>query len=251
MDIVVLEDPVAVGAAGADAIARWVEERTDGALGLATGATPMPVYEALVHRHHDDGLSFAGVRCFLLDEYVGLSTRDPCSYARFIRERFANLVDLPEDHVLGPDGMAEDLDAECRSYEDAIAATGGIALQLLGIGANGHIGFNEPGASFGAATHVEELTARTRGDNARFFPPGTTVPSRVVTQGIGTILRARRILLVATGPAKAEAVVRAVEGPMTTAVPASALQRHARTTVLLDRDAAAMLQRPARPERRP
>jgi glucosamine-6-phosphate deaminase len=209
-------------------------------LGLATGSTPLPAYRELVRRHRAGEVTFATATVFLLDEYVGPAAASTAGYRAFIERELTGRVDLPPDALHAPDGLAADLEQECADYEAAIAGAGGIDLQLLGIGGDGHIGFNEPTSSLASRTRLKTLTAETRRDNARFFDDGE-VPRHVITQGIGTILDARHLLLAATGATKATAVALAVEGPLTAMVPASALQLHPHATVVVDEAAAAGL----------
>jgi glucosamine-6-phosphate deaminase len=210
-------------------------------LGVATGSSPIALYEDLAERVQDGRLDCSELTAFALDEYVGVPARDPRSYAAFIRTHVTLPLGLDAARVHVPDGNAVDLDAGCRAYEDAIAAAGGVDLQILGLGANGHIGFNEPGSSFGSRTRVETLAARTRADNARFFDDSREVPTRSVTQGLATIMRARRIVLLATGSAKAGALAAAIEGPVTASCPGSILQFHPDVTVIVDEGAAGQL----------
>jgi len=242
MEVVILPDAAAVARVGADVVEAVVRGRPAPVLGLATGSSPVPLYRELARRHREAGLSFAATRAFLLDDYVGLAPDHPQRYAAVIRRDFAAGVDLPDDALDWPHGDAPDLPAECARYEAAIAAAGGVDVQILGIGADGHLAFNEPGSSLSSRTRAKTLTARTREDNARFFGSVAEVPLHVVTQGLGTILEARQLLMVATGDAKAGPVARAVEGPVSAACPASVLQLHQRATVLLDQAAAANLE---------
>lgn len=211
-------------------------------LGLATGSSPLPVYAELVERHRTEGLSFAGTTMFLLDEYVGLGRGHPQSFGAFIRREFVRHIDVKPESVHGPDGNSADLEDACTRYESLIADAGGIGLQLLGIGSNGHIGFNEPPSSLSSRTRVKTLADRTRRDNARFFDMPEEVPLQALTQGVGTILEARRIVLLASGASKSMAIERAVEGPVIPMVPASALQLHPQVTVIVDDDAAGGLE---------
>ena len=241
MEVVIVPDEESAGTLVADVIAAHVG---DGAvLGLATGSSPLPVYRELIRRHRDEALTFAGCRAFLLDEYVTLPRAHPESYHSVIRREFANLVDI--DRVDGPDGSATDIPAEAARYEAAIAEAGGVDVQLLGIGTDGHVGFNEPGSSLASRTRVKTLTQQTRDDNARFFDSVDEVPPHVLTQGLGTILEAGHLVLIATGSAKAEAVAAAVEGPLSASCPASVLQLHPHATLVVDEAAAANLVRAA------
>jgi glucosamine-6-phosphate deaminase len=201
----------------------------------------VPVYDELTARYSAGVLSFAAAKAFLLDEYVGLPPGHPQSYASYITSVFTSRVDFAPEAVQGPDGSAGDLVAAAAAYEAALAAAGGVDVQLLGIGADGHIGFNEPGSSLASRTRLKTLTQQTRVDNARFFSSLDEVPRHVITQGVGTILDARHLVLVASGTAKAAAVAAAVEGPVTAMVPASALQLHPHVSVVVDEPAASSL----------
>lgn len=241
MEVVIAEQRELTGLA-ADAVERLVREEPSAVLGLATGSTPMPVYDELVRRHREEGLSFAGARGFLLDEYVGLCRDHPQRYRRVISQEIVERVEWPEEQVLGPDGLAEDLAEACARYEQSIAEAGGIDLQLLGIGADGHVAFNEPGSSLASRTRVKSLTAQTREDNARFFDSPEEVPVHCLTQGLGTISEARHLVLLATGEHKAPAVRQLVEGAISARWPATVLQLHPHVTVLVDEAAASGLE---------
>jgi len=210
-------------------------------LGLATGGTPIRVYRKLVEMHDNDRLDFSAVTTFNLDEYVGLPGDHPQSYRYFMQQQlFDHInVDLHRTHV--PDGTAADLATAACDYEGRIRQAGGIDLQLLGIGSNGHIAFNEPGSAADSRTRVVDLTSETIEANARFFDSPDQVPRKAITMGIGTILEARQIVLMATGSKKADAVYRALHGPVTTENPASLLRQHSQVVFVLDREAAARL----------
>ena len=238
MEIVILPSPEAVCAAGAEIVARLVARKPDAVLGLPTGATPRPLYAELVRRHRDEGLSFARVTTFNLDEYVGVAPEHPGSFRRYMDEAFFRHVDVMRAHV--PDGRAADMPAACAGYEAAIAAAGGLDLVLLGLGEDGHVAFNEPTSSLASRTRMKTLSAASRAANQAAFG-SEPVPDHVVTMGIATILDARRCVLLAHGARKASALAAMVEGPVTSMVPASALQLHARTTVLCDEAAASGL----------
>lgn len=241
MDVIIEPDDAACGVTVAEVFDRAVRSgaRT---LGLATGSSPLSVYGELIRRHREEGLSFADVQAFLLDEYVGLPPEHTQSYAYFIRTRFSEHVDIDPARVHGPDGVADDVFAAADRYDAAIVESGPIDVQLLGIGVNGHIGFNEPGSSLGSRTRVTTLTEQTRQDNARFFDSIDEVPRHVITQGLGTISSARHLVLIATGQHKAAAIAAAVEGPLTASCPASVLQLHPRVTVVVDEAAAVRLE---------
>ncbi|VXB51429.1 Glucosamine-6-phosphate deaminase [Arthrobacter sp. 9AX] len=241
MEVVILSGSKQIGKLAADAIEELVRRKPDAVLGLATGSSPLPTYDELAARHERDGLDFSRTQGFALDEYVGLPAGHPESYREVIRREFTNRVNIAPENVHGPDGTATDIPAACRAYEESIAAAGGIDLQLLGVGTDGHIGFNEPGSSFASRTRIKSLIEQTRRDNARFFSSLAEVPHHVLTQGLGTIMEARHVILVATGAQKAQAVRDFVEGPVAAICPASVLQFHPHATVLLDEAAASAL----------
>jgi len=240
---VVITTPDQAAGLVADAITELVVRRPDAVLGVATGSSPLAVYDELGRRVADGRLTLARARAFMLDEYVGLPAEHPERYRTVIDRDFVAKVDIDPDNVHGPDGLADDLPAACAAYEQAIADAGGVDLQLLGIGSDGHIAFNEPGSSLASRTRIKSLTRQTREDNARFFGGEVeAVPRHCLTQGIGTILKARHIVLVATGRSKAEAVHQLAEGPISALWPATALQLHPHVTVLVDSAAASRLQ---------
>jgi glucosamine-6-phosphate deaminase len=241
VEVIVRPTPDDVARVAADVVAGVVARRPAAVLGVATGSSPVGVYAELARRVEDGRLDLSGVTAFALDEYVGLPAGHPQAYAAVVARDVTGPLRLDPARVHVPDGGAADLEAAAEDYERAIADAGGVDLQLLGIGGNGHVGFNEPTSSFGSRTRIKTLTARTRADNARFFASPDEVPLHCLTQGLGTILGARRLLLVAQGEAKAEAVAAAVEGPLTSMCPGSALQLHPRATVVVDEAAAARL----------
>ena len=223
-------------------VARALHTRPNLVLGLATGRTMEAVYAHLVRLYEDDGLDFSLARTFNLDEYVGLPPEDPGSYRYYMnRHLFHNVnIDLRNTHL--PDGMAADLEAECRAYEDKIHDCNGIDLQLLGIGRSGHIGFNEPLSAMQSRTRVKALSPETISQNARYFDSPEQMPHRAITMGVGTILECRRCVMMVTGAEKANVIAKAVEGPVTSMISATALQLHPRCTVIVDVEAAAQLQ---------
>ncbi|MGH9229564.1 MAG: glucosamine-6-phosphate deaminase [Acidimicrobiales bacterium] len=241
MEVVIVPGPDAAGELVGGAVAALVARGPGAVLGLATGSSPLAVYRNLAGRHAGGGLSLAAAGAFLLDEYVGLPAGHPQSYRSFIARELEAHVDFEPGAIRGPDVDADDLLAACDAYEAAIRNGGGVDLQLLGIGTDGHIGFNEPGSSLASRTRIKTLTDQTRQDNARFFASLDEVPRHVVTQGVGTILEARHLVLLAFGPRKAEAVAAAVEGPVTAMAPASALQLHPHATVVVDEPVAVRL----------
>ncbi len=240
---VVIAPEEQLAAIAADAIERLLRATPDAVLGLATGSSPLAVYDELVRRHRERGLSFARARGFMLDEYVGLPADHPERYRNVIEQSIAGLVDFAPGTVRGPDGLAPDLVQACDDYERAIADAGGVDLQILGIGTDGHIAFNEPGSSLASRTRIKTLTRQTRQDNARFFGGDVeAVPHHCLTQGLGTIMSARHLVLLATGRHKAEAVHQLVEGPVSAMWPATVMQHHPHATVLVDDSAASRLQ---------
>lgn len=238
MKIVVVQDAVAVGEVAAAQIAGGIERGEISVLGVATGSSPTPVYRGLRALRTP---AFARLTAFALDEYVGLPLEHPESYHSVIHREVTVPLGLDPARVHVPDGSAIDLPAACLAYEAAIREAGGIDLQILGIGSDGHIGFNEPTSSLSSRTRVKTLTPSTREDNARFFDSIEQVPVHCVTQGLGTILEARQVLLVAHGEAKAAAVAAAIEGPVSAMCPATVLQFHQRATFVIDRAAASRL----------
>jgi len=221
-------------------VARLVRAQPHAVLALPTGTTPRGIYAELVRQHREEGLSFAGVTGFNLDEYVGLTPEHPRSFRRALQEALYQHVDLPAAQAHAPEATAPDLTEAGRRYEDRIAAAGGLDLALLGVGRDGHIAFNEPTSSLGSRTRAKTLADETRAANQPSFG-AEPVPRHALTMGIATILSARRCVLVALGAAKADAVARLVEGPLTAMVPASALQLHPHATVIADEAAAARL----------
>lgn len=243
MEVIIQPTPEEASDIAARLIARQVREKPDSVLGLATGGTPLALYGLLARMHREDGLDFARVTTFNLDEYVGLAPEHPASYHHFMRESFFRHVNIPEERQHIPDGLAENIPAHCKAYEEAIRRAGGIDLQLLGLGADGHLGFNEPGSSLASRTRIKTLTGQTLQDNKRFFPGEEEVPHHVITMGLGTIMDSRMCLLLAFGESKAEAVQLTVEGPVSASVPGSLLQFHPRAKVIVDDAAASRLRR--------
>lgn len=243
MRVVILDTPAEVSERAAEMISGLVAGKPDAVLGLATGGTPLATYQALIRLHHQAAVSFSRVTTFNLDEYVGLEPSHPQSYHYFMQQNLFDHIDVDPARCHVPDGLADDYLAYGQQYETLIAAAGGIDLQLLGIGTDGHIAFNEPGSSLASRTRLKALTEQTRQDNARFFDSLEEVPRLAVSMGVGTILEARQILLLATGENKAGAVRAFIEGPVTAQITASALQLHSSTTVLLDQAAASWLER--------
>ena len=240
---VVIADEYTLAELAADAIERLLRTEASPILGLATGSSPLRIYDELTTRYKNEGLSFARAQAFMLDEYVGIADDHPQRYRNVIDTEIATRVDFAEGAVHGPDGSADDLAAASADYERKIVGAGGIDLQILGIGTDGHVAFNEPGSSLASRTRVKSLTQQTRMDNARFFDGDVEqVPKLCLTQGMGTIMEAKHLVLVATGGNKAEAVHQMIEGPISAMWPATVLQMHQHVTVLLDEAAASRLQ---------
>lgn len=242
MEIIIKNSGQEASEAAARVVARLVREKPNAVLGLATGSTPLKLYTELVHMHREDGLDFSQVTTFNLDEYVGLEKDHPQSYHAFMWEHLFSRINIRPENVHIPDGMAEDIPLLCAEYEAQIIEAGGIDLQVLGIGSDGHVGFNEPTSSFASRTRIKTLTRQTVADNARFFDGDESrVPRHCITMGIGTIMDARMNLMLAFGSNKAEAVAAMVEGPVSALMPASILQHHPVSKVFVDEAAAARL----------
>jgi glucosamine-6-phosphate deaminase len=243
MEVVILADAKEIGAIAADVIGALIDRKPDAVLGLATGSSPLVIYDELATRCDAGLISFRLARGFTLDEYVGLPADHPERYRTVIDKVLVSRVDFAPGAVHGPDGLAADIPAACAAYESAIREAGGVDLQILGIGTDGHIAFNEPGSSLASRTRIKTLTRQTRIDNARFFGGDIdSVPTHCLTQGLATIMEARHVMLVATGSRKAEAVHHLVEGPVSAMWPATILQHHPHVTALLDDAAAHRLQ---------
>jgi glucosamine-6-phosphate deaminase len=243
VEVIITPSPGEASAEAARITAALIRSKPRAVLGLATGSTQLGFYDELAAMRARGELDFSEVTTFNLDEYIGLAPDHPQSYAHFMREHFFAKINAAPWRTHIPDGLTQDIPAHCEAYEAAIQEAGGIDLQMLGIGSDGHIGFNEPGSSLGSRTRLKTLTERTIQDNSRFFASPQEVPRHVITMGVGTILDARRCLVLAFGKAKAAAVAAMVEGPVTADVPASALQFHARCALLVDEAAATGLKR--------
>jgi len=241
MNILVFDTEDKLNEAGANIIAGTVQLNPSAVLGLATGGTPVGIYQQLVKAYERGLVSFKEVTAFNLDEYVGINPDHEQSYRYYMRQHLFDKVDFSLENTYIPNGTASDLAEECRQYDELIHNTGKIDLQLLGIGHNGHIGFNEPAESLTSGTHAVELAEATKAANSRYFSSEEEVPNAAITMGVGTILKAKSILLVVKGADKAEIVKRALKGPITTDCPASLLQLHPQLTILLDSAAASAL----------
>lgn len=242
MEVLILESPEAAAALTARIIAKALRDNPHLTLGLATGRTMERVYEILVRMHKEEGLDFSLACTFNLDEYIGVPPDSPNSYHHYMRVHFFDHININPRHAHLPNGMAADCASECRQYESAIKNHGGIDLQLLGIGRSGHIGFNEPLSALFSRTREKALSPETLAQNSRLFTGDDPMPRRAITMGVGTILESRRCLLLATGVEKAAIIAKAVEGPITSMIAATALQLHPRCTVIVDEAAASQLQ---------
>jgi glucosamine-6-phosphate deaminase len=243
MRVIIEPDVQTASRRAARFVAELVRKKPDCVLGLATGGSPLGTYQELIRLHRDEGLDFSQVTTFNLDEYVGLGPAHPQSYRFFMQSNLFEHLNVDPSRTNVPDGRALDFETHCRLYEQKIKDAGGIDLQILGIGADGHIAFNEPGSSLGSRTRLKTLASETVRDNARFFGGEEKVPRLAVTMGVGTILESRRCVLLAFGPHKAIAVRDTIEGPITAQVTASALQLHREVICVLDEAAARLLLR--------
>jgi glucosamine-6-phosphate deaminase len=242
MLLILKPDKEQLGREGARIVAGAIRRNPKIRLGLATGSTMLTFYKELVRLHREESLDFSGIVSFNLDEYLGLPATHPESFHYFMQENLFRHVNAKTENVHIPDGtITENYDRYCSVYEQAIRDAGGIDLQILGIGRNGHVGFNEPTSSLGSRTRLKVLTKETIDDNRKSFKPGEKVPECAITMGIGTILEARRILLLASGSSKATSIAQAIEGPVTASITASALQHHPDVTFIVDQEAGANL----------
>ena len=242
MEIIIKETADEASVLAARVIAKLVREKPNAVLGLATGSTPIRLYKELIRMHREEGLNFKDVRCFNLDEYVGLPADHEQSYHYFMQENLFNHIDVKSENTLLPDGMTKDISAHCVEFEERIKVCGGIDIQVLGVGSDGHIAFNEPSSSLASRTRIKTLTEQTIEDNARFFEGDEAqVPTHCITMGIGTIMEAKMNILLAFGEGKADAISSACEGPVTAMVPASMLQHHRVAKFFLDEAAATKL----------
>jgi glucosamine-6-phosphate deaminase len=241
VEVIIQPDYERMSKLAAHLVAEVLNTKPNAVLGMATGSTPLGLYQELVRLHKEEQLDFSRVTTFNLDEYVGLPVNHPQSYHYFMHQHFFSHVNVPPQNINIPSGTTSNYPSFCQWYEQRIAECGGIDLQILGIGSDGHIAFNEPGSSLNSRTRLKTLSKQTIDDNARFFDRREDVPIYAITMGVGTILDARNLLLVASGKAKAEAIAGAVEGPVTSMVTASAIQMHQDAVVIVDEDAAAGL----------
>ncbi len=247
MRVLIVKNYSEVSIEAAKIVRDIVKKKPNCVLGLATGSTPLGLYKELIRMHKEKGLDFSQVRTFNLDEYYGLSSSHPQSYRFFMEENLFKGINIKPENTRVPDGSVkiEEVEQYCKEYEELIKQAGGIDLQVLGIGGDGHIAFNEPGSSLGSRTRLVALDEKTIEDNSRFFDRVEDVPRFALSMGVGTILEAREILFLATGEEKAEIVAKALEGPITSMITASALQLHPRVTAILDEEASDALRRVA------
>lgn len=243
MEVIIKNDRIEGSRLGAKIMASLVKKNPKAVLGLATGSTPLLLYKELIRMHNEESLSFAGITTFNLDEYVGLDPDNRCSFASEMYNNFFRHVDFKPGSNHLPDGMASDIPSSCEKYEKAIKSAGGIDMQLLGIGIDGHLAFNEPSSSLYSRTRLKTLSHETIEANSRFFGSPDLVPRHVITMGLGTILESRRCLLMAFGKDKAEAVYQMVEGAVSATWPGTVLQMHPEAIVILDEEAAGLLKR--------
>jgi glucosamine-6-phosphate deaminase len=238
MEVVIKPTAEQASRLAANLVAQLVRKKPNAVLGLATGSTPLPLYAELSRMHKEDDLNFRRATTFNLDEYIGLGSDHPCSYHYFMMENLFRHINVPKKNIHIPDGLTKDVPSFCQEYEAAIKRAGGIDLQILGLGWDGHIGFNEPTSSLSSRTRIKTLTKKTIEANKRFFSSEKEVPRHVITMGVGTIQEAKRCVLLAYGENKAAAVAAMVEGPITAMAPASVLQMHPSTVVIIDEAAA-------------
>jgi glucosamine-6-phosphate deaminase len=241
MEVIIQRDYDEMSKLAAQIVVEVLNAKPNAVLGMATGSTPLGLYQELVRLYKAEQIDFSRVTTFNLDEYVGLPVNHPQSYHHFMREHFFQHVNIPPHNINIPSGTTSNYPAFCQWYEHRIAECGGIDLQVLGIGTDGHIAFNEPGSSLSSRTRLKTLSKQTIDDNARFFERREDVPIYAITMGVGTILDARKLVLVASGKAKAKAIAQAVEGPITSMVTASAIQLHRDAIVIVDQEAAGEL----------
>lgn len=241
MEIIIKKDFEEMSLAAARVVAKVINGKPNAVLGLAAGETPLGLYKELIRMHKEEGLDFSQVRTFNLDEYVGLPKHHPQSYYYFMHENLFKFINIPKHNIHIPSGTTDNYEAFCRWYEERIAECGGIDLQVLGIGTDGHIAFNEPSSSLGSRTRIKTLAKTTVDEIAPRFDSVEEVPIYAITMGVGTILEARKTLLLANGASKASAVAAAIEGPITSMVTASALQLHRDSMCILDQEAASKL----------
>ena len=241
MEIIIQPDSQQASLIAARIVAKLIKEKPHAAIGFATGNTPLQLYKNLVRMHREDGLDWGGVAAFNLDEYVGVPPVHPSSFHSYMWAHLFSQINIARERVNIPDGLAADIPGVCRKYEQSIKSAGGIDIQILGIGTNGHLGFNEPSSSLYSRTRIKTLTEETRLNQGAAFGGHDNVPLHVITMGLGTILDSRMCLLMAFGRKKAKAIALSAEGPITASVPGSVLQLHPRAIIIVDKEAASEL----------
>ncbi|HHW56085.1 MAG TPA: glucosamine-6-phosphate deaminase [Clostridia bacterium] len=241
MRVIITVDYDEMSKRAAEIVKKQIKEKPDTILGLATGSTPLGMYKYLIEMYKKGEIDFSNVVTFNLDEYIGLSPDHPQSYHYFMYENFFNHINIKKQNIYIPNGVAEDLEEECKRYEEEIEKAGGIDLQILGIGVNGHIGFNEPDESIDTKTHVVALTEETIDANKRFFKSADEVPRKAITMGLGSIMKAKKIILLASGKNKAKAIKETIKGKLTTNVPSTVLALHPDVTIIIDKEAASLI----------
>ena len=242
MKVILVEDYQTMSKKAANIVESQIILKPHSVLGLATGETVLGMYKEIVKSFGSGDLDFSNIKTFNLDEYYGIDKKNKRSYYYYMEENLFKHININNANIHIPDGMTSDIEKECRIYEEKIERCGGIDLQILGIGRNGHIGFNEPGCKFEALTHLVHLDKTTIKDNSRFFNAISEVPTKAISMGIKTIMNAKKVILLASGQEKAEALYKALRGNITPKVPASILQLHSDVTVIVDRDGASRLQ---------
>lgn len=242
MEVIIKTKYDEMSRAAAQVVADVLNAKPNAVLGMATGSTPLGLYKELVRMHKEEGLDFSQVTTFNLDEYVGLPVDHDQSYHYFMHENFFKHVNVPTQNIYIPSGTTNNYKAFCQWYEERIEESGGVDIQILGIGSDGHIAFNEPTSSLSSRTRLKTLAKPTIDDNSRFFKKRQDVPIYAITMGVGTILESRKLLLVANGKGKADAIAQMIEGPVTSMITASAMQLHESAHVFIDDDAASKLQ---------
>ncbi|MFD4820087.1 glucosamine-6-phosphate deaminase [Peribacillus butanolivorans] len=237
MNIIKVQDYKEMSQSAANIVIRKVKENSKIKLGLATGGTPKGTYDALIEDHMQNNTSYENVTSFNLDEYIGLDSNDPNSYHYYMDQSLFAHININKEQTYLPNGASDNLDKECTRFDKMIETLGGIDLQILGIGQNGHIGFNEPGTSFSSGTHVVALEESTRQANARYFDSIDEVPTHAITMGIATIMKSKEILLLISGEEKAETLKKLIHGEITEEFPASILKKHNNVTIIADQKA--------------
>lgn len=246
MKVIEVKDYEEMSQKAAEIISSYVRIKPHAVLGLATGETVLGTYAALAEDYRNNQTSYRKVRTVNLDEYIGLNPEHPNSYHYYMKHHFFQFIDIPMSQTYLPNGLAADYQEECTRYEEVIETLGGIDLQVLGIGRNGHIGFNEPGTSFDSTTHIVKLAESTRKANARFFPSLKQVPTHAITMGIATIMKSRQILLLVSGKKKASIMSQLLEGNVTPSIPASILQAHPNVAIIADEEALSLVSKEQR-----